>query len=97
MKKKIAYVLYLLSLLGVCILCMINRLDKDIVITADVVLIAVISLIGSNIFYVPRNMDNGIMLENKQKMKSDPILWRPLLFLEAPLVVIFLLLVFFIN
>lgn len=97
MKKKIAYVLYLLSLLGVCILCMINRLDKDIVITADVVLIAVISLIGSNIFYVPRNMDNGIMLENKQKMKSDPILWRPLLFSEAPLVVMFLLLVFFIK
>ncbi len=90
-KARIAYVIYLLSLLGLCILCMTNVLNKSIVMTANVVLIAIVFLICCNMFYVPRNMDHGVLLENKQKMKSDPILWREMLFLEVPLVVTLLI------
>lgn len=93
----VAYVVYLLLLLGVCILCMINVFDKDMVIIADILILAVIFLFCSNIFYVPRNMDNSIFLENKQKMKSDPILWREMLVLEIPLVVALLALVYLIK
>lgn len=96
-KTKIAYVAYLLLLLGVCTLCMTNVLNKSIVITANVVVIAIVFLLCCNIFFVPRNMDHGVLLENKQKMKSDPILWKEMLFLEAPLVATLLVLVFLIK
>lgn len=86
-KMRIVYMIYLLLLLGVCALCVTDVLDKNMVITVDVLLIAVVFFCCSSIFYVPRNMDHGIFLENKQKMKSDPILWKEMLFLEAPLVI----------
>ncbi len=86
-KMRIVYMIYLLLLLGVCALCVTDALDKNMVITVDVLLIAVIFFCCSSIFYVPRNMDHGVFLENKQKMKSDPILWKEMLFLEAPLVI----------
>ena len=86
-KMRIVYMIYLLLLLGVCALCVTDVLDKNMVITVDVLLIAVIFFCCSSIFYVPRNMDSGIFLENKQEMKSDPILWKEMLFLETPLVI----------
>ena len=86
-KMRIVYMIYLLLLLGVCALCVTDVLDKNMVITVDVLLIAVVFFCCSSIFYVPRNMDHGIFLENKHKMKSDPILWKEMLFLEAPLVI----------
>lgn len=96
-KLKIAYGVYLLLLVGVRVLCMTDVLSKSMVITANVVLIAAVFLSCSNIFYVPRNMDSGIFLENKQKMKSDPILWKEMFFLEAPLIVMLSVLVFLIK
>lgn len=86
-KMRIVYMIYLLLLLGVCTLCVTDVLDKNMVITVDVLLIAVVFFCCSSIFYVPRNMDHGVFLENKQKMKSDPILWKEMLFLETPLVI----------
>lgn len=91
-KTNVAYVIYVLFLLAVCALCMTDVLNRDMVIIADVILIAIVFLFCSNIFYVPRNMDHGIFLENKQKMKSDPMLWKEMLFLEVPLIVILLIL-----
>lgn len=97
MKKMIiAYVIYVLCLLGVCTLCMTEVLSKNMVITVSVILIAIVFLFCSNMFYVPRNMDNDVFLENKQKIKSDPILWKEMLFLEVPLVAVLLILIFFI-
>ena len=95
MKKiKIAYSIYLLTVLAICILCMTNMVDKNVVMIGDVLLVAIIFLFCCNIFYVPRNMDHGIFLENKQKMKSDPILWKEMLFLETPLIIVLLMIVF---
>lgn len=95
MKKMIiAYVIYILSLLGVFALCMTDVLSKNIVIMADVIVIATVFLFCSNIFYVPRNMDTDVFLENKQKMKSDPILWKEMLCLEAPLIVLLVVLIY---
>lgn len=95
MKKIIiAYSIYLFTVLGICILCLTNRIDKNALMMVDVVLIAILFLFCCNIFYVPRNMDHGVFLENKQKMKSDPILWKEMIFLEAPLVVMLLITVF---
>lgn len=96
-KMKIAYVIYLLSLMGVWLSCMTNVLNKNMVVTANVILIAVVFLFCSNMFFVPRNMDYGVLLENKQKIKSDPILWKEMLYLEAPLVVTLFALVFLIK
>lgn len=96
-RLKIAYVIYILSLLGVCTLCAINILNNDMVIVTDIILISIIFLFCSNMFYVPRNMDNDVFLENKQKMKSDPILWREMIFLETPLVVLLFILIFLIK
>ena len=86
-KMRIVYMIYLLLLLGVCALCVTDVLDKNMVITVDVLLIAVIFFCCSSIFYVPRNMDHGVLLENKQEKKSDPILWKEMLLLETPLVI----------
>lgn len=86
-KMRIVYMIYLLLLLGVCALCVTDVLDKNMVITVDILLIAVVFFCCSSIFYLPRNMDHGVFLENKQKMKSDPILWKEMLFLETPLVI----------
>ncbi len=94
MKMKIAYVFYLIFILGACILGMTETVDKSIITAANVILIAIVFLFCSNIFFVPRNMDHGILLENKQKMKSDPILWKEMLVLEAPLIVSVLVLLF---
>lgn len=95
MKKMIiVYVVYIVSLLGVCALCMTEVLSKNMVITVNVILIAIVFLFCSNMFYVPRNMDNDVFLENKQKMKNDPILWKEMLYLEAPLVAVLLILIF---
>lgn len=95
MKKMIiVYVAYIVSLLGVCALCMTEVLSKNMVITVNVILIAIVFLFCSNMFYVPRNMDNDVFLENKQKMKNDPILWKEMLYLEAPLVAVLLILIF---
>lgn len=73
---------------------MTDVLSKNIVIMADVIVIAAVFLFCSNIFYVPRNMDTGVLLENKQKMKSDPILWKEMLCLEAPLIVLLVVLIY---
>ena len=86
-KMRIVYMIYLLLLLGVCALCVTDVLDKNMVITVDVLLIAVIFFCCRIIFFVPINMDHGVFLENKQEMKSDPILWKEMLFLETPLVI----------
>lgn len=73
-----------LLLLGVCVLCMANVLSKSMAIIVNVILIAAVFLMRSNIFYVPsyvpRNMDSGIFFENKQAMKNDPILWKEMFF-----------------
>ena len=72
MKKiKIAYSIYLLTVLAICILCMTNMVDKNVVMIGDVLLV-----------------------DNKQKMKSDPILWKEMFFLEAPLIIVLLMIVF---
>ncbi len=96
-KLKIVYGIYLLLLLGVCVLCMTNVLSKSTAIIVNVILIAAVFLFCSNIFYVPRNMDYGIFLENKQEMKNDPILWKEMFFFEVPLIVMLSVLVFLIK
>lgn len=96
-KLKIAYVIYLLFLLVVCILCMANVLDTTTVMVANVVLIAIVFVFCSNLSYVPRNMDIGVLLENKQKMKSDPILWKEMFLFEAPLIITLLVFVLINN
>ncbi len=93
-KTLIAYVVYLCLVVGSCALCFNEILDKNVVMIVDVVLIAIVFLFCANIFYVPRNMDHGVLLENKQKMKNDPILWKEMLFLEIPLLVSVLALFF---
>lgn len=74
-----------LLLLGVCVLCMANVLSKSMAIIVNVILIAAVFLMRSNIFYVPRNMDSGIFFENKQAMKNDPILWKEMFFWKCRL------------
>ena len=97
----ISMIIYLsektLLLLGVCVLCMTNVLSKSMAIIVNVILIAAVFLMRSNIFYAPRNMDSGIFFENKQAMKNDPILWKEMFFFEVPLIVMLSVLVFLIK
>lgn len=97
MKKNVKIIFYLIyvSIITIGLLLSITTvIDKNILSIIYIIAIAVIFLVCCNSFYVPRVMDNQQMLENKNQMKSDPILWKELIILEIPLIFCFIVLMF---
>lgn len=98
MKKKLSiifYAIYVLAIIITLYLSKIDILDLNIFTMIYMVLIAIIFLVCCNMFYVPRQMDTIQMLDNKNQMKSDPILWKPLVYLETPLAIAMLMIIVF--